>query len=619
MKNRRHIFPHVFFVALPLIFAGCFVPLFAQDWVPFDPPQEQPPGSSIPVASPTTFPYPFATQSMQLDETPNFSPDDPELARLLETRNNDYVAAKRFAEEGLKQYERLNEQAKAINRHIYESRKREILSHKPRTAPDGTTAGLDVFSFPELDGSTSCANLGAIVTARVLQIPYIWEMRNSQVPQPYRQPRFRRTNFSTGPTYHQPYYNSAEPRIEFQIVPDGNKTTFRQRNMFRDYFGQFQGTHQSYMSLIGPPKENANAHSHGTTPGALPPTTVVPTPNYYPVPASSMGYSSPVGHFTGSDENFPASDIILVARKPSQDELAAAEKAGVELDVRPIARDAFIFLVSRKNPVESLTLEEIQSIFASQQPRNWNEFGGNDQQIMPFERERNSGSRELMDELVVTPEAIEKYNPRPTPPGLQPGETPVQPSVSTYGQSTTIAPTRVQPFGSGTSTTGYTPPTQLVPPTPHTTNYPNPDPQNARAQSVFELAPGQPTATYQPYQPPVDSFRDHRPGSRSGFVGMGAPFMAVQQNKNTIAYSVYHYEHFMNCTLDTRILAVNGVMPSYETICSGEYPLCCDVYVVTRKDMANDSPAAKLRDWLLSDDGQNSIAESGYVPQRDAR
>jgi phosphate transport system substrate-binding protein len=47
-------------------------------------------------------------------------------------------------------------------------------------------------------------------------------------------------------------------------------------------------------------------------------------------------------------------DVILVARAPSADELAQAGSKGVQLDVRPVALDAFVFLVNAENPVERL-------------------------------------------------------------------------------------------------------------------------------------------------------------------------------------------------------------------------------------------------------------------------
>jgi len=63
-----------------------------------------------------------------------------------------------------------------------------------------------------------------------------------------------------------------------------------------------------------------------------------------------------------------------------------------------------------------------------------------------------------------------------------------------------------------------------------------------------------------------------------------------------------------------RLLAIDGVAPSAKTIAVGSYPLATDVYIVTRKDLPADHPAAKLRDWLLSAEGQRVVADSGYVP-----
>ena len=55
-------------------------------------------------------------------------------------------------------------------------------------------------------------------------------------------------------------------------------------------------------------------------------------------------------------------------------------------------------------------------------------------------------------------------------------------------------------------------------------------------------------------------------------------------------------------------------MPSRATIADGTYPLVTEVYVVTRKDLKPDHPAAKLRDWLLTAEGQKIVGETGYVP-----
>ena len=52
-------------------------------------------------------------------------------------------------------------------------------------------------------------------------------------------------------------------------------------------------------------------------------------------------------------------DLILVAREPSQDELDLAEDNRVEIDIKPLALDAFVFIFNINNPVDGLTTDEI--------------------------------------------------------------------------------------------------------------------------------------------------------------------------------------------------------------------------------------------------------------------
>ena len=42
-------------------------------------------------------------------------------------------------------------------------------------------------------------------------------------------------------------------------------------------------------------------------------------------------------------------DLILVARSPSMEELELAQLSGVEFDIRPVALDAFVFIVNEKS------------------------------------------------------------------------------------------------------------------------------------------------------------------------------------------------------------------------------------------------------------------------------
>ncbi len=93
-------------------------------------------------------------------------------------------------------------------------------------------------------------------------------------------------------------------------------------------------------------------------------------------------------------------DLILVARLPSNDEITMANSLNVELITNPAALDAFIFIVNAKNPVNSLTTREIQDVYTGK-ITNWSELGGLDAPVNPYQRNDNSGSQELMMELVM--------------------------------------------------------------------------------------------------------------------------------------------------------------------------------------------------------------------------
>jgi len=66
-----------------------------------------------------------------------------------------------------------------------------------------------------------------------------------------------------------------------------------------------------------------------------------------------------------------------------------------------------------------------------------------------------------------------------------------------------------------------------------------------------------------------------------------------------------------------KLLGIDGVKPTRDTIMRGEYPLEDNYYAVIRKDTPADHPARKLIDWILSDDGQILAAKAGYIPLRE--
>ncbi len=93
-------------------------------------------------------------------------------------------------------------------------------------------------------------------------------------------------------------------------------------------------------------------------------------------------------------------DLILVARTASEDEIHLADSLNVNLVQTPVALDAFVFLVNHHNPVAGLTTRQIQDIYTGK-TTNWNEVGGANTEIRPFQRNANSGSQELMQSLVM--------------------------------------------------------------------------------------------------------------------------------------------------------------------------------------------------------------------------
>lgn len=90
---------------------------------------------------------------------------------------------------------------------------------------------------------------------------------------------------------------------------------------------------------------------------------------------------------------------IIFAGGPSEDQLAAAESYGVELTLTPIGAEAFVFFVNRDNLVDNLSLEQIIGIYSGE-ITDWNEVGGANQTIRPFQRPKGSGSQTALQNLM---------------------------------------------------------------------------------------------------------------------------------------------------------------------------------------------------------------------------
>lgn len=205
-------------------------------------------------------------------------------------------------------------------------------------------------------------------------------------------------------------------------------------------------------------------------------------------------------------------DLILVTA-PSEDEKKLAKEKGVEFEIVPIVKDAFVFFVNTDNPVESLTLEQIQNIYSGD-IKNWKDVGGENERILAYQRPENSGSQSGMLELVMKGKKMMK---------------PLTETVS---------------------------------------------------QTMEDI---------------IDVISDYSNG------------------KNAIGYSYYYYATQMYTNDKMKMLAVNGIDPTYENIKTGLYELQTQYYAVIRRNEEQNSETRKLLNAMKSERGQNVAKEAGYV------
>lgn len=90
---------------------------------------------------------------------------------------------------------------------------------------------------------------------------------------------------------------------------------------------------------------------------------------------------------------------VFFSAGPSEAQRAYAEEKGVELVYVPIGLEAFVFLVNAENPVDSLTVDEIRSIYAGE-CTNWRDVGGANRIVNPLTRLEGSGSQTTMEKFM---------------------------------------------------------------------------------------------------------------------------------------------------------------------------------------------------------------------------
>ena len=85
-----------------------------------------------------------------------------------------------------------------------------------------------------------------------------------------------------------------------------------------------------------------------------------------------------------------------------------------------------------------------------------------------------------------------------------------------------------------------------------------------------------------------------------------------RSKSNSIGFSFRYYVEGIIQNPDIKVLSVDGVAPTAENILNGSYPIVTPMYAVTYEGNTNENVDLLLQ-WILSEEGQYIITETGYV------
>lgn len=202
---------------------------------------------------------------------------------------------------------------------------------------------------------------------------------------------------------------------------------------------------------------------------------------------------------------------LFIGVYPSEEQIDYATECGTTFEYTQIGREAFVFFVHKKNPVLSLTTEQIKGIYSGE-ITNWKEVGGRDEEIVAFQRNEGSGSQSMLKRFM--------------------GDTPIADA-------------------------------------------------------------------------PIEQVNDF-------MAGIITQVSNYKNKTNSIGFSFRFYVEGIIKNPDIKMIAIDGVEPTAQNIKNGTYSLVTPIYAVTYKECVNEN-TDRLIKWMLSDEGQEIIEESGYV------
>ena len=111
--------------------------------------------------------------------------------------------------------------------------------------------------------------------------------------------------------------------------------------------------------------------------------------------------------------------------------------------------------------------------------------------------------------------------------------------------------------------------------------------------------------------PPVKPRMENVHGDMAGIISQVADY---RNFSNAIGYSFLFYATEMVQNDQIKLLSIDGIYPSKETIQDNQYPFSGNFYAIyIDRDEKNENIESFI-DWILSRQGQELIAKTGYVP-----
>ena len=111
---------------------------------------------------------------------------------------------------------------------------------------------------------------------------------------------------------------------------------------------------------------------------------------------SALQYHNTRGAFKGIVDG--DADIAFCA-SPNKDQIQYGLDKGVELELTPIGRESFVFIVNTNNPVDNLSMQQLKDIYTGK-ITNWKDVGGANRPINVLQRNKGSGSQTALEKLI---------------------------------------------------------------------------------------------------------------------------------------------------------------------------------------------------------------------------